>query len=84
MPMDLLLTLLPGCHLGKFVLVIGCGVCQSGTVDVKPLGIFQIEVVCCAIKFDEVDIMACKVKLREVKMLRDLEVDENTFAFMKV
>jgi len=80
---DLLFTLQPNRHLRKFVLVISGGICVLRQIDVKPLCVFSVEIVRGAIKLDEVDIVACEMKLRDIKMVTDSKVNKYRFVFMK-
>ena len=61
MSLNLLLPLKPHSHLCVFILFAGSGICIFSITNMQPFSVLCVEVVSCAKKGDQIDIMSQKI-----------------------
>lgn len=83
MSKDLLLVLQPPCHLHKLILMVVGTISILCKVNMETLCMLCVEVVCCPKEFDQLCIMACKVKLGEIEIIVNTKLNKDLSVCMK-
>ena len=73
----------PKYHFWEFILEVYQSIGILCKINVKPLSVFSIKVVCCAVELNEFMIMTRVVKFGDVKMLADTKRDEDVMVQME-
>ena len=72
------------CHLCVFVAVICCPVSVFCQVNVEVFRVFSIIVINCPEQFDRINVVSKGVKLWEVEIISDTELDKDMLVFVEL
>ena len=77
-------SLQPDRHLCIFIAVICCPVSVFCQVDVEAFRVFSIIVISCPEQFDRINVVSEGVKLWEVEIVSDTELDKDMLVFVEL
>ena len=81
---DLLFAFQPNSHLCVLIAVVGCTVCVLCQINVEALRVFGVVVVRCAEQLNRLNIVNQGVKLGQVEVLANAELNKDVFIGVKI